>query len=37
MSITLATWVSLAALVWLIILGVLLYAVRRRWLARYEN
>jgi class 3 adenylate cyclase len=37
MNIQIAVWVTLAALGWLLLLGGLVYALRHRWFARFEN
>jgi class 3 adenylate cyclase len=37
MTLTLAMWVALAAFAWLGLLGVLVYALRQRWFAHFEN
>ena len=37
MTLAIASWVALAALAWLGVLGILVQALRRRWFARFEN
>jgi class 3 adenylate cyclase len=36
-NLAVAKWVALAAVPWLLFLGLLVFGVRRRWLARFEN
>jgi class 3 adenylate cyclase len=37
MTLQIALWVTAAALVWLVLLAGLIYGLRRRWFARFEN